>query len=310
MSHLAKTLRAGAKAKAQARVGKAIRARKAYLPELAEAHKAMKKVRVRQEGGKVEGAKADVRADRKPRKADGGSLGERIMNAVPRRLRNRITPEEADVVAQSAMMGPTMLTGPSRAVAVGRRSRPLAEPVAEPMGNRPMPSGPVMDAVEAAPRWQMDPRTAAATLGAAALASGAASPPGDTPSVAAQATEPTASFVPSRPERRPVEMPPVAVSARATRPASVPRETLSADRLNEMSLAMGQGRPDWRNMAEQTAASNMLARRGQIEGNETTGGVSVPFDDTLLARKRGGAVKEKPSHRKGKAGKGAGNRAR
>jgi hypothetical protein len=44
----------------------------------------MKKVRMpRKEGGKVEGAKAEVRADRKPRKADGGSLGERIMNAVP-----------------------------------------------------------------------------------------------------------------------------------------------------------------------------------------------------------------------------------
>jgi len=307
MSHLGKKLRAVAKSKAQARVGKAIRARKAYLPELADAHHAMKKMRVREDGGKVEGAKATVRADQKPRtkKADGGSLGENIINALPLRYRRRITPQDAEVLANAAVgsVAPTpMIGGPAMGMATRARGRPPVEPMAEPMGNRPMPpSGRVMDAEEAMARRAppMSPATAALTLGTAAALSGMGG--GDD----------AGSFISSRGERR--SNPNMVVTA-PRRPAAVRTSDDMTDRLNAMSLAQSRNGPPSadelpRNDREQQAALNMMQRRVEIENNPTTGGVSVPFDDSLL-RKRGGAVKKKPFQKVQKSGNSAGNRSR
>lgn len=76
----------------------------------------------RKDGGKVHGKAAPKRADkvqRRIKKQDAGSvgLGANIVRALPSRYRSRITPEEADVLASSAMS-----SGATRAA----RPRPAA----------------------------------------------------------------------------------------------------------------------------------------------------------------------------------------
>lgn len=309
MSHFAKIARTAAKAKARARARKIAQVAKADFPDMKPIRRALKTGRMpHEEGGKVEGVQAKARADRKPRtkKADGGSLGENIVGALPRRYRRMITPEEADVLAGAAIGSTSPLgaeAGASRALTVRPpepRSRVFGlDQVAPPprrFGRKPAEPapGPSMDEIALENRLssQMSPKAAAiagaASLGAAGVGAGLIGAQG--PATNANDTSP---FVPSRPERR--SNPDMVITAPRPSAAPVSRETLNADRLNELSLAQSRMGPPSsgdmpRNAAETAALRNMAARRALIESTPTIGGTDVPFDPNM---KRGGKVKRK-----------------
>jgi len=279
---------------------------------------------VRKAGGAVEmgvaGAKADARADRKPRvKKEGGgpaapadSLGMRLYQSLPSSLRRnpRITPAELEANA-------AMATGV--AGATGGLAR-LAPRVAAPLlrGTRAEGATPRVrpepyraeGTVNVSPSVPPIPRGSPRSLFMAANRAAELGLGNDGPVRTGPVVDPSAGM---DPENLPTTLvvPPRANSAaapsrpppnRPRSPAMLGPETTSADRLNDLSLGMSRSRESAfdetpQNTAEMQAQRNIAARRiSTLDPRD-------PTNTSPGNQKRGGRIKSMLKDRKSKPGK-------